>query len=56
MTSPSGISAPSAPASLRIASRRSQLAMVQTHWVRDALTKAHPGLEISIEEIGRAHV
>jgi hydroxymethylbilane synthase len=34
---------------LRIASRRSQLAMVQTHWVRDALTAAHPGLEISIE-------
>jgi hydroxymethylbilane synthase len=35
--------------SLRIASRRSQLAMVQTHWVRDELAKAHPGLEISIE-------
>ena len=34
---------------LRIASRRSKLAMVQTHWVRDALSKAHPGLEISIE-------
>ena len=34
---------------LRIASRRSQLAMVQTHWVRDELAKAHPGLEISIE-------
>jgi hydroxymethylbilane synthase len=34
---------------LRIASRRSQLAMVQTHWVRDALLQAHPGLEISIE-------
>jgi hydroxymethylbilane synthase len=34
---------------LRIASRRSQLAMVQTHWVRDALSNAHPGLEISIE-------
>ncbi|MCP9799417.1 hydroxymethylbilane synthase [Synechococcus sp. RedBA-s] len=34
---------------LRIASRRSQLAMVQTHWVRDELTRAHPGLEISIE-------
>ncbi|MFO0032014.1 MAG: hydroxymethylbilane synthase [Cyanobacteriota bacterium] len=36
-------------APLRIASRRSQLAMVQTHWVRDALLCAHPGLEISIE-------
>lgn len=34
---------------LRIASRRSQLAMVQTHWVRDALAQAHPGLEITIE-------
>ena len=34
---------------LRIASRRSQLAMVQTHWVRDELTRAHAGLEISIE-------
>ena len=34
---------------LRIASRRSQLAMVQTHWVRDALTKAHPDLSIRIE-------
>ncbi|MFN9545580.1 MAG: hydroxymethylbilane synthase [Cyanobacteriota bacterium] len=34
---------------LRIASRRSQLAMVQTHWVRDSLLSAHPGLEIRIE-------
>ena len=34
---------------LRIASRRSQLAMVQTHWVRDELVKANPNLEISIE-------
>jgi len=34
---------------LRIASRRSQLAMVQTHWVRDELSRAHPELEISIE-------
>ncbi len=34
---------------LRIASRRSQLAMVQTHWVRDELAQAHPNLEISIE-------
>ncbi len=34
---------------LRIASRRSQLAMVQTHWVRDALLQAHPGMEIRIE-------
>ncbi|MEB3348458.1 MAG: hydroxymethylbilane synthase [Cyanobacteriota bacterium] len=35
--------------SLRIASRRSQLAMVQTHWVRDELQRTHPGLAISIE-------
>jgi len=34
---------------LRIASRRSQLAMVQTEWVRDQLLLAHQGLEISIE-------
>ena len=34
---------------LRIASRRSQLAMVQTEWVRDELLKAHSGMEISIE-------
>jgi len=49
MTSPSGVSAPTAQSGLRIASRRSQLAMVQTHWVRDALEQAHPGLRISIE-------
>ena len=34
---------------LRIASRRSQLAMVQTNWVRDELQKAHPDLAITIE-------
>ncbi|MBD2549065.1 hydroxymethylbilane synthase [Microcystis elabens FACHB-917] len=34
---------------LRIASRRSQLAMVQTHWVRDELSRAHPALAITIE-------
>ncbi|MEB3322290.1 MAG: hydroxymethylbilane synthase, partial [Synechococcaceae cyanobacterium] len=34
---------------LRIASRRSQLAMVQTHWVRDELLRAHPDLEVRIE-------
>jgi len=34
---------------LRIASRRSQLAMVHTEWVRDELRRAHPQLEISIE-------
>ena len=34
---------------LRIASRRSQLAMVQTNWVKDELQKAHPNLSITIE-------
>ncbi len=34
---------------LRIATRRSRLAMVQTHWVRDRLMEAHPELEIRIE-------
>lgn len=34
---------------LRIASRRSQLAMVQTNWVKAELEKAHPGLAISVE-------
>jgi hydroxymethylbilane synthase len=34
---------------LRIASRRSQLAMVQTNWVKAELEKAHPGLTISVE-------
>ncbi|WP_320664123.1 hydroxymethylbilane synthase [Prochlorococcus sp. MIT 1223] len=34
---------------LRIASRRSQLAMVQTEWVKQELEKAHPNLAISIE-------
>ncbi|MBL6794609.1 MAG: hydroxymethylbilane synthase [Synechococcus sp. BS307-5m-G36] len=34
---------------LRIASRRSQLAMVQTNWVKAELEKAHPGLTIKVE-------
>ncbi len=34
---------------LRIASRRSQLAMVQTNWVKEELELKHPGLSISIE-------
>ena len=49
MTSPTGVVSPSASRTLRIASRRSQLAMVQTHWVRDELQGAHPDLTISIE-------
>ena len=34
---------------LRIATRRSQLAMVQTNWVKQELEKAHPSINISIE-------
>ncbi|TGG84188.1 MAG: hydroxymethylbilane synthase [Aphanocapsa feldmannii 277cV] len=34
---------------LRIASRRSRLAMVQTEWVQAELEKAHPGLVVSVE-------
>ena len=34
---------------LRIASRRSQLAMVQTNWVKAELEKAHPDLTIKVE-------
>ena len=36
-------------AQLRIASRRSQLAMVQTNWVKQELERKHPGLVISVE-------
>ena len=34
---------------LRIASRRSQLAMVQTNWVKQELERKHPNLKISVE-------
>ncbi len=34
---------------LRIASRRSQLAMVQTNWVKNELERKHPHLTISVE-------
>ena len=34
---------------LRIASRRSQLAMVQTNWVKQELELNHPNLKISVE-------
>ncbi len=34
---------------LRIASRRSQLAMVQTNWVKQELEEAHPNMTITIE-------
>ncbi len=34
---------------LRIASRRSQLAMVQTNWVKKELEESHPNIAISVE-------
>ncbi len=34
---------------LRIASRRSQLAMIQTTWVKEELERTHPSLNISVE-------
>jgi len=34
---------------IRIASRKSQLALVQTHWVRDTLQAAHPDIAFEIE-------
>ncbi len=34
---------------LRIATRRSQLAMVQTNWVKKELEEAHPNIDISVE-------
>jgi hydroxymethylbilane synthase len=36
---------------LRIGTRGSALAMWQAEWVRDALTRAHPGLEVGLEVI-----
>jgi hydroxymethylbilane synthase len=36
---------------LTIGTRKSKLALVQTHWVRDQLIAAHPGLEIGVEHI-----
>ncbi|MBA3468594.1 MAG: hydroxymethylbilane synthase [Herpetosiphonaceae bacterium] len=36
---------------ITIGTRKSKLALVQTHWVRDTLLAAHPGLEIAIEHI-----
>ena len=39
----------SQPPCLRIASRRSRLAMVQTNWVKAELEKAHPGLHVTVE-------
>lgn len=36
---------------LIIGTRKSKLALVQTHWVRDALSAAHVGIEIGIEHI-----
>ena len=36
---------------LTIGTRKSPLALVQTHWVRDELASVHPELEIAIEHI-----
>ncbi len=36
---------------IRIASRKSQLALVQTHWVRDELQKAFPEISFEIESM-----
>jgi hydroxymethylbilane synthase len=36
---------------LRIGSRGSRLALIQSEWVRDRLVESHPGLEVSIEVI-----
>lgn len=36
---------------IRIASRKSQLALVQTHWVRDELQKAFPEMTFEIESM-----
>ena len=36
---------------IRIASRKSQLALVQTHWVRDELQKAFPDITFEIESM-----
>jgi hydroxymethylbilane synthase len=36
---------------IRIASRKSQLALVQTHWVRDELQKAFPEITFEIESM-----
>ena len=38
---------------LKIASRRSKLAMVQTLWVRDQLERNIPNLEVSIEDTSK---
>ena len=37
-----------AVAVLRLGSRKSDLAMVQSRWVRDVLERAHPGLRVEI--------
>lgn len=39
---------------LRIGTRGSALAMWQAEWVRDALLRAHPGLEVRLEAIRTA--
>jgi len=41
----------SSPRTIRIASRKSQLALVQTHWVRDELQKHYPDWTFEIQEM-----
>ena len=41
---------------LKIASRRSKLAMVQTLWVKDQLERNIPNLEVSIEAVSYTHL
>ena len=36
---------------LRIGSRGSRLALIQSEWVRDELLRLHPGLQVEIEVI-----
>lgn len=41
----------SPPRSIRIATRKSQLALVQTHWVRDRLKEAFPDRSFEVQEM-----
>jgi hydroxymethylbilane synthase len=43
------MTASAATRTIRIASRKSQLALVQTHWVRDTLQAAYPDITFEIE-------
>ncbi|MFN6248678.1 MAG: hydroxymethylbilane synthase, partial [Microcystis sp.] len=43
------MSVSSPPRSLRIGSRKSQLALVQTYWVQAELSKHHPHRQFEVE-------